>query len=231
MNEDVQGQDLGKVQPQPSGQKVDQSQTQPNYVTIEQAQQMVADAIQKAESKAQSLVAKSGNRLQAKVQESLKSLEATLKLQAEQGIEITPAQQEAMRNRVVMEALSEAEEETPAAQAGQAGEPQPQNVQAGQIDPITQAAWDLMQERGVVIEPGDPELEMLDQSTPYKFLLSVEKAITTKETRLQSSSNEEPKTVPPQARIAGVGAGGSGASLLPDGTPAIERLDKYFSNK
>lgn len=230
MNEDVQGQDLGKVQFTPSGQEGEQGQTQPEYVTVDQARRMTEEAVQQAVSKAQSLVDKSGNRLQEKIQAKLKDLESTLKVQAAAGIKITPEQEQALRQQVMVDALAEVEE--PAAQAGQTRETQTQDAQAGQIDPISQAAWELMQERGVEILENDPEAKMLDFSTPYKFLLSVEKAVSTKEQRLQSSSGEEPnKSVPPQARIPGAGSGGPGNSLMPSGTPAIERLDKYFSNK
>jgi hypothetical protein len=231
MTEEVKEQGSGNAQytPESSG---DQSEAQPQYVTVEQAEQMVREAVKQSQATAQKLVAKSGNRLKANVQEKLQALEATLKLQSDAGVEITPEQRKALQQQVVVDALAEEPEVDPNAQPSQSGETQPPAGQGEQPDPITQAAWSMMQERGVDILEDDPEFGILDMASPYKFLLSVDKAITTKETRLQKSSSEEPKEGSPHARIPGAGAGGqSEGALLPQGTPPIERLNTFYKKK
>jgi len=228
MTGEVTGQGTGNAQFTPEG-RGDQSQSQPQYITVDEAKKLTEQAVQEAVSKAQSLVDKSGNRVQARVQERLKELEATLKMQADAGIEVTPAQKKALQQQVVVDALAEEPGADPNAQSTQKEPPQAPPGQGEQIDPITQAAWTMMQERGVDILESDPEFKILDMSSPYKFLLSVDKAISAKETRVQSSS-EEPNQMGsnPHARIPGAGAGGSSSNLMPDGTPAIDRLDAYF---
>jgi len=230
MTEEVKGQGTGNAQYTPEG-RGDQSQSQPQYITVDEAKKLTEQAVQEAVSKAQSLVDKSGNRVQAKVQERLQNLEATLKMQTDAGVEITPAQRKALEQQVVLDTFKEAEAD-PNAQSTQKEPPQAPPGQGEQIDPITQAAWTMMQERGVDILENDPEFKILDMSSPYKFLLSVDKAISAKETRVQSSSEEPEPMGSPNARIPGAGAGGSSNNtLLPQGTPPIDRLNKFFKNK
>jgi hypothetical protein len=175
-----------------------------------------------------------GSSVQKKVQTELQSLQKVIEDQKAAGIEITPQQEESLKQRTVMNVLSEEPEEP------EPSEPQttsPEQAQPGEQkeapDPITQAAWSMMKERKVEIMDEDPEFEILDMSSPYKFLLSVDKAITAKETRLQKEPPpEEPEpTGSPHARIPGAGAGGPTGSLLPDGTPPLERLQSHYKKQ
>ena len=231
MTGEVKEQGTGNAQftPENSG---DQSETQPQFITVEQAKQLTEQAVQEAVSKAQSLVDKSGNRVQAKVQERLQSLEATLKLQTDAGVEITPEQKKAMQQQVMLDALSEAPPEADPNAPAPPGEPQTPPGQAEQVDPITQAAWNRMKEVGVDILDEDPEFKILDMASPYSFLLSVDKAIAAKQSRIQNSPEVPTQTgANPNARIPGAGSGGGSNTLLPQGTPPIERLDNYFKKQ
>lgn len=235
MTEEVKKQEAGNLQGS-TDKSGDQSESTPQFVTMEQAQAMVNDALKAAESKTQSLVAKSGNRIQASVQEKLANLETALKLQADMGIEITPQQKKQLQNQAVMDALSQVEQEPPPEEGTQQPPPSQGQQQAPpQADAITQAAWAMMQERGIDILENDPEFSELDMTSPYKFLLSVDKAINDKEQRLaQGTSQDEGANQNQQgkfARIPGAGAGSTGSNLMPDGTPPMERLGKFYTKK
>jgi len=163
------------------------------------------------------------------IRTDLKQLEKHFELQKAAGVEVTPEQQATMRNAVLLDGIQQEPEKiepTEGQTPGQAPAQAPEQAQ----DPITQAAWSMMEERKVEILDEDPEAKTLDTSSPYKFLLSLDKAITAKETRLQKEPppEEEQTTGSPQGRIPGAGAGGATGSLLPDGTPPMERLNSYY---
>ena len=170
--------------------------------------------------------------IRGEIKTAFKQLEDTLKAQKAVGIEVTPAQEEAMRQHVMQDVLTKEpiEAEPQILVRGQAPAQAPDLAP----DPITEAAWSEMKKRGIDILEEDPEFAILDSSSPYKFLLSVDKAIAAKETRLQ---NEPPPTEPnqtgpnPIARIPGAGAGGQSNQLLPQGTPPLERLSSFYKKQ
>jgi hypothetical protein len=163
------------------------------------------------------------------IQAELKQLGRVLEASKAAGNEISPELENSMKQQIINDALTNEPEEIPASQdlaPPQAPAQAPEEPQ----DPITAAAWKEMKERGVEIFEEDPEYELLDMATPYKFLLSVDKAISAKETRLQETPPEE-KPGSPNVRIPGVGAGGESGTLLPQGTPAIDRLDAHYKKQ
>jgi len=207
---------------------------QQEFLTRTEAETLFKNLEDKFVSRTQGLLDSMSNSVQKRVQADLQSLQKVLETQKAAGVEITPEQENALKQQTVMsvlteepEAPAESEPQTISPEQGQPGE------QKGAPDPITQAAWSMMEERKVEILDEDPEAKTLDTSSPYKFLLSLDKAITAKETRLQKEPppEEEQTTGSPQGRIPGAGAGGATGSLLPDGTPPMERLNSYYKKK
>ncbi len=180
------------------------SAPQPKFITLEEAQKLANQAALEAEERAfrraQGLVSKADNRITEKVQAKLNALTETINMQKSAGIEITPMQEAALRNKVIADAYSQ---EPPPTNAEPPAEPNPgdQNVAA---DPITAEAWRLMQAAGIIINDDDPEAEKLDQSSGYAFLRSIEAAIETKRQRIASTSMQAPGRTP-------TGAGATGA--------------------
>jgi len=167
------------------------------------------------------------------IRTDLKQLEKHFEMQKAAGVEVTPEQQATMRNAVLLDGIQQEPEESEPTE-GQTPGQAPAQAPEQAPDPITQAAWSMMEERKVEILDEDPEAKILDTSSPYRFLLSLDKAITAKETRLQEEPPPEDPNQPtgsPQGRIPGAGAGGATGSLLPDGTPPIERLSSYYKKK
>lgn len=165
--------------PQPAASQPEQPQgtaTEPQYVTLEDANRIAKAAADEAFRKAQSLFDK-GN---GKVRERLNQFE-----QAMAGVQLPPEQREQLRQQVINQALSDpAAPESPAPAAPPAAQP---TAQPGQEPPdaITAEAWKMMQEAGVTIEDEDPEVSSIDRSSPYKFLRSIEQAIEAKRQRIQ----------------------------------------------
>lgn len=167
------------------------------------------------------------------IRTDLKQLEKHFEMQKAAGVEVTPEQQATMRNAVLLDGIQQEPEESEPTE-GQTPGQAPAQAPEQAPDPITQAAWSMMEERKVEILDEDPEAKILDTSSPYRFLLSLDKAITAKETRLQEEPPpEDPNqtTGSPQGRIPGAGAGGATGSLLPDGTPPMDRLSSYYKKK
>lgn len=167
------------------------------------------------------------------IRTDLKQLEKHFEMQKAAGVEVTPEQQAAMRNAVLLDGIQKEPDESEPPET-QAPEKAPAQEPGKAPDPITQAAWDLMEEKGIELLDEDPEVEMVDNSSPYKFLLSLAKALETKATRLQKeppTSQDETPPAPLNARIPGVGSGKPTGSLLPEGTPPLERLSRYYSKK
>jgi hypothetical protein len=57
---------------------------------------------------------------------------------------------------------------------------------------ITQEALSMMREAGVFVGEFDPEAKNVDFSSPYKFLKSMEAAITAKQSRVGSQARTQP---------------------------------------
>lgn len=168
------------------------------------------------------------------IRQEFQQLGNVLEAQKAAGVEITPAQEQAMKQNIVMKALS-SEPEEPNPEGDQQQKQAPAQEPAQQADPISQAAWTMMQERGIDILENDPEFETLDMESPYKFLMSVDAAITAKEQRLAQETSDEGATNQEKqgkfARIPGAGAGKTGSSLMPEGTPVMDRLSKHYSKQ
>jgi hypothetical protein len=219
----------------PESEQTQGKEVQQEYLTRAEVANLLKEQEDRFVSRTQGLLDSMGSSVQKRVQTGLQSLQKVIEDQKAAGIEITPQQEEALKQRTVMNVLSEEPEEPEPSEppTTSPGEAQP-GEQKEAPDPITQSAWDMMKDRGVEILDEDPEIEILDTSTPYKFLLSVDKAITAKETRLQNEpppEETEEKTGSPHGRIPGAGAGGSTGSLLPDGTPPLDRLNSYYKKK
>lgn len=219
-----QGQGNGNAQPNPTAGEDGQSHTQPETITEERVLEIAREVAQDVSTRVtQSHVSKSENKTKVRLQ----ALEDTLKMITDAGGEVTPEQRQRLQQQIIVDSLTE--EEEPGAPPDKPDLSQGQGQEGEQIHPINSVAAMIMDERGIDILQDDPEADLLDMSSPTKFILSLDKAITAKEQRLQNpSEGTEEQTGSPHARIAGAGAGGSTKSLLPDGTPAIDRLDSFY---
>jgi hypothetical protein len=164
------------------------------------------------------------------IQDEFQQLRNSIEALKAVGGTVTPEQERAMKQRVIEEAFTKKPNETQLA-PDQTPRRAPAQEPEEETDPITQDAWELMDEMGIDLLDDDPEVEMIDDSTPRQFFKTLEKALEAKRQRISQTSEEPNQTVPPQARIPGAGAGGSTGSLLPDGTQPLERLQNYYSKK
>ena len=143
-----------------------------------------------------------------KVQGDLGALKQTLDIMKASGVQVTPEQEQAMRNQVIARAY-ETPQGTPGAPAAQ---PQPEYVPGEEDfeeppDPVTIQAWTMMEQMGVYINEDDPEVSLLDQTGEQAFIASVKPAIEAKIKRLAGIA---PGPTQPQPH-APTNLGGSGA--------------------
>lgn len=160
--------------------------TEQSQLTLDQvrrlAEQIAEEKSQAAFQRAQGLIDKADSRITKKVQAELKTLEQTIAMQKQLGLEVPLDKVNAMRQEIIARAYTEPEATPPTAASG--GAPaQVQNQESG-TDPITAAAYRIMQKAGITIEDGDPEVQMIDQSDPDLFLASVGAAVQAKKARV-----------------------------------------------
>lgn len=161
---------------------------QPEYLTREQAEALVKQAAQQATEdafrRAQGFVVK---RDQA-IQKSLDDLKATLEMQRQAGVTITPEQERVMQEQVRQKAIQEA------GPSDQASTQQPVQAAADDtIDPITAIAIGFERRYGVEITEEDPEFRLIKtDGAEDEYLDTYLQAIQTKQKRLQG---QPPPTV------------------------------------
>lgn len=149
------------------------------------------------------------DRYQARVQQSLSEFQHGIDALRAGGVELTDAQVEGARNKLVLETLTKAEE-TPQ----QPQQPQPQQ-QAEEADPyleayqntVTAAADRLQKIAGVEILDDDPEVSIIEQKASGSvedFLDAVSQAIEAKRARIAKG--------PPVGQMPSLTHGGAPAS-------------------
>lgn len=142
--------------------------------------------------KIQSATDKAESRLNKQISDKLKQLQAMSPY-------MTPEQVKTARETIVQEAYVAAGNETDISAPPAAQPKMPETVtQPGGLSP-DEAAREIMEAAGVVIEDGDPEAATLNRTSPQAYLLSVRKACQEKNHRIQQA--------PPQARIPTMGGG------------------------
>jgi len=176
---------------------------QPNYITREEAERLAEKAAEESYRRAQGLFDKGNQKVQMRLQE----VERTIALNAAAGIETTPEQRRAMEQQALRDAYTP--EAQPNDEPSVPHDPPPQQpapVDAGgqdQLDPINAEAVRIMQQAGVDLLDGDPEVEKhlanVREMNAIAYLQAVERAAAEKAQRLVRS---------PQARVAGLGSGG-----------------------
>jgi len=142
-----------------------------------------------------------------KVQGDLGALKQTLDIMKASGVQVTPEQEQAMRNQVIARAY-ETPQGTPGAPAAQ---PQPEYVPGEEDfeeppDPVTVQAWTMMEQMGVYINEDDPEVSLLDQSNEQAFIASVKPAIEAKIKRLAGVAPGLAQTPHAPTNLGGSGA-------------------------
>lgn len=187
---------------------VEQEQgTESEYLTRAEAQRLLDTVKEDVLRQTQSLTDKTASRIDKKLHDELKKIGDVIKLQRQSGIDITPEQERAMRQTAydtVFSQLSESEPDHPAEQ-------KTPSVPAGEDEKAIRAVAaamndltdDIYKEVGVVVDKNDPEVELIDQSSPAEFLKSLRKAAEKKAQRIAT---------PAEARITSL-AKGSQTSL------------------
>ena len=176
--------------------------TEPEYLTRAEAQRLRQEITDEVLRQTQSLTDKAASRIDKKLQDELKKIGDVIKLQRQAGIEITPEQERAMRQTAydtVFSQLSDSEpdhpkgQNTPSAPVGE--DEKAMRAVAAAMNDLTD---DIYKEVGVVVEQNDPEVELIDQSSPAAFLKSLRKAAEKKAQRIAT---------PAEARITSLAKG------------------------
>jgi hypothetical protein len=161
---------------------------QPSSLTQDQVRAIAEEVAETKFRQTQGLIDKADNRITKKVQDELKTLEKTLKLQKSLGIDIPPNQVAAMQQQIMAQAYTETEQPTLPTQPYGTQPTQPVYPESGNVNDVSTQALRMMQRAGVIIEDSDPEVSGIDMSDPDLFLASVGHAINVKKTRLAASA-------------------------------------------
>jgi len=169
--------------PEPGTPSVLRSYTNGESLTLDQVRQVAEEVAENKFRQAQGLIDKADSRITNKVRAELKTLEQTIAMQKQIGIDISPEKVNQMQQQIIAKAYSEPEATPPAQASGNAPTQAPYPEQG--YDPVTAAALRIMQAKGVIIEDGDPEVKLIDQSDPDLFLASIGIAAEAKRARLR----------------------------------------------
>lgn len=190
--------------PAAPGQQQVSGADQPKYVTLEEAQRLANEAAEAAFRRSQGLYEKGRQGFEARVQAELANFEKVLDLQKKAGMAFTPEQETALRQQAINQAFIGGEQNPPA-ESPEQPPAQDGGEDDADLDPVTAEAWRMMEDAGIIIEDDDPEAGTLDQSSPYAFLRSIDKAIEAK--RQRTGGQQEPAS---QARTpTNIGSAGS----------------------
>lgn len=218
----------GTVSPDTGAPAVEQpthaEQSPAQYLTVPQLEEILRQRDEQWRKSVQSTVDKGTKRLEQRVQERFSAITSSLEALRKTGVVVTPEQESALRQQIIMDEIA-----TPAAEPNQ---PQPGQVQAAtqpnapieptpavppEQHPVMRAAVSYMQQvlGGNVIADGDPEVSMIDQQTtdPGKFLASVVAATNAKAQR--SKAAQQPQINPPAVTVPSLAVGAPG-NALPD---------------
>jgi hypothetical protein len=199
--------------------------SQPFVLSPEQYQADLRAAEEAAFRRAQGLYESGRTNFEQKVQGELASLKNFIEVAKLSGKEITPQDEQQMRQNVIARAYETAQPATPP------GQPQLQAPEGNgdDADPVTLAAWEMMKEVGVDIEDNDPEVRLIvDNGTPLQFIRSVEKAIAAKQARTGATGNQPPAVQPHVPTNAGGGGAPAYQQLKPGDQDA--RWEQIQSN-
>jgi len=168
---------------------------QPQFLTRQEADALIKDAVESAVQRAQSLTGKAENRLRKEFQAKKAQMASATKMLESRGVVITPEIKSQLEAGLLAETLAEEQDGEPGP-----GQPQRQVTGADQeIADINRRAMEMMLFFFVVIEDNDEEVKLLSHKSPAAFLLSVAKAIEAKQARA---------SLPPKAPTSAGGTGG-----------------------
>jgi hypothetical protein len=179
-----------------------EQETAPEYLTREEAQRLFEEQKNDLLKQTQSLTDKASSRLDKQLRSEIKKVNDVIDLQKKAGINITPEQERTMRQMAYDNAIGQVGEETDDSEKGAAkplevNDPQ-QVMKAATAAVIDGLVTDIYKEAGITVFENDPELEMIDKTTPMAFLNSIKAAVEKKRQRIQTA---------PETRIASLGKG------------------------
>jgi hypothetical protein len=189
-----EGSQTTSQQPAEGGSNVEPGQeTAPEFLTRAEAERLKEDILRQT----QSLTDKAASRMDKRLNEELQKFNDVIAMQRENGIPITPQQESDLRLKIYDKVLKESAQSQSQGQLGasipnQSTPTLPPEV-AAQAQLVNDMTEDVFKEIGVVVEPNDPEAEMVDQSSPTAFLKSIRVAAEKKKQRVST---------PAEARIA-----------------------------
>lgn len=156
--------------------------------------------LQNLERRLQGLVDRNTSRLDKRVSDAVGKIDQAIEAGKAVGIQYTPEQEEAMRDRAVRQAMSAKETAQPSDKPTLSqGKGQPEE----HLDPFTQVARLLYQRSGVQLTPNDPEWSLVttDAEDPDEYLDSVRASIKAYKARL-----DKPKSQAAAPSTAGKGS-------------------------
>lgn len=182
----------------------------------------------------QSNVDKADRRITDRFRAEFQGIDAVVKMLQDGGIEVTPQQVEAIKQQRMIRGLQGSDQQASSGQGSPQGQQpgQPAQIDPQRIPPHYAAAFQMQQEAGVEIKSSDPEFALVDQSSPAKLLLTVQKAIDAKAKRLQQSESDGEDQGKPEVdktKLAARSAGNvSGQKKTPKGSPDDLKALDYF---
>lgn len=208
----------GSVAPETPSQQPEGNgeENQPKFVTEDILNQKLEELSRKVQSSRDSALSTFDKRIKQRVEQVEKDIEAWRKA----GVNITPEQEQQRRLEAMQQAmLDNSDADSPSGQREPASSQQPQEDIVREVN-----AWaaQKVQQAGITLEQSDPEIVLLDQSSPEAFKQSFTQALYQK--RVRTGETQGP---PAQARIPSMAQG----STKPPTKAEQKFLEEYKAAK
>ena len=171
----------------------DEESQQPKYITEDILNERLEDFQRRVQSSRDSALSTFDKRIKSKIENVERDIEAWRKT----GVNITPEQEQQRRLNALQEAILEnPDAPSPSSQPANARQ---QGNQEELVKRINAQAYQISQQAGVQLAENDPELTLLDQSSPEAYLQSFRNALYQKQLRTGQNAK------PPEARVPSMG--------------------------
>lgn len=196
-----------ELEPEASVQTPEPAQpTQTDYISRAEMQEHLANQARMF----QSMLDKNISRLDGKVGDAISKSNAAIELMKANGIQLTDAQVQAIRNNSIASALAAPDSTTPQQQQLQQ-QPQPTPVAPSLAETITATARQMVAAAGISFSSNDPEVRLIktNASDPMEYLQSVQTAINAYKARQSGTTPVAGATIV----MGGAGQGAGGESI------------------
>lgn len=176
---------------QPEGQE---QQGNEQVITRKDLEAWEGRILEEASKRAQSMTDKMGSRLDKEIQSALDQAKSSIDLSKAAGVQFTPEQEQAVRDKAINNAYSRLNQQPDGASQPppSANKPQEQGNQQSSPNIIAQEVHRIMAETGVYISANEANELIGQTSSPFEYIKAFEQIATQRQQNISQSQGRNP---------------------------------------